>query len=73
MNITEQKRTHRYREQSSGYQWGEGGIDWQFGIDMYTLLYLKLIINKDLLYKNFLKILKSYVLLTTFKYIIWCC
>ena len=24
MNITEQKQTHRYRKQTSGYQWGEG-------------------------------------------------
>ena len=24
MNITKQKQTHRYREQTSGYQWGEG-------------------------------------------------
>ena len=31
--------------------WG-GGIDWEFGIDMYTLLYLKYITNKDLLYST---------------------
>ena len=24
MNITKKKETHRYREQTSGYQWGEG-------------------------------------------------
>ena len=24
MYITKQKQTHRYREQASGYQWGEG-------------------------------------------------
>ena len=24
MNITKRKQTHRYREQTSGYQWGEG-------------------------------------------------
>ena len=23
MNITKQKQTHSYREQTSGYQWGE--------------------------------------------------
>ena len=23
MNRTKQKQTHRYREQTSGYQWGE--------------------------------------------------
>ena len=26
-----------------------GGLNWEFGIDMYTLLYLKRITNKDLL------------------------
>ena len=31
--------------------WG-GGIDWEFGIDMYTLIYLKYITNKDLLYST---------------------
>ena len=25
----------------------EGGIDWEFEIDMYTLLYLKQISNRD--------------------------
>ena len=24
VNITKKKQTHRYREQTSGYQWGEG-------------------------------------------------
>ena len=24
VNITKNKQTHRYREQTSGYQWGEG-------------------------------------------------
>ena len=31
---------------------GEGGIDWEFGIDMYTLLHFKQITNKDLLYST---------------------
>ena len=32
---------------------GKGtGKDWEFGIDMYTLLYLKQITNKDLLYST---------------------
>ena len=26
-----------------------GGIDWEFGIDMYALLYLNYITNKDAL------------------------
>ena len=29
-----------------------GGIGWEFGTDMYTLLYLKQITNKDLLYST---------------------
>ena len=28
------------------------GIEWEFGIDMYTLLYLKQITKKDLLYST---------------------
>ena len=43
MNLfTKQKQTHRLRELmvTSG-RGGGGEIDWQFGIDMYTLLYLK--------------------------------
>ena len=34
-----------------GEGWG-GGIDREFGINMYTLLYLKWITNKDLLYST---------------------
>ena len=34
-----------------GEGWGEG-IFREFGIDMYTLLYLKCITNKDLLYST---------------------
>ena len=42
MNLfTEQKQTHRLREQTYGYQGGRvGGSDREFGIDVYTLLYL---------------------------------
>ena len=29
-----------------------GGIDYEFGIDMYILLYLKQVTNKDLLYST---------------------
>ena len=57
MNITKQKQTHRYREQTGGHQWGEGrgrgkgggGINWEIGIDLYMLLYIKQITNKNLL------------------------
>ena len=32
---------------------GQGeAIDWEFGIDTYTLLYLKQTTNKDLLYRQ---------------------
>ena len=29
-----------------------GGISWKIGIDIYTLLYIKQITNKDLLYST---------------------
>ena len=29
-----------------------GGINWEFGINIYTLLYIKEINNKDLLYST---------------------
>ena len=50
--LTKQKETHRLGEQTYGC-WGEGrgeGILREFGVDMYTLLCLKWITNKDLLY-----------------------
>jgi len=28
MNITKQKQTHRYREQTNGYQWRQGKWGW---------------------------------------------
>jgi len=45
--LTEQKETHRLREWTYGC-WGEGTVR-EFGMDMYTLLYLKRIMNKNLL------------------------
>ena len=30
MNKTKKKQTHRYREQTSGYQWGEGRGEGQY-------------------------------------------
>ena len=41
--LTEQKQTHRLREPTYGYRGGrvEEGIVREFGIDTYTLLYLK--------------------------------
>ena len=43
-------KTERDREWTYGC-WGKGWLT-DFGIDMYTLLYLKWIINKDLLYNT---------------------
>ena len=54
-----QKQRHRCREQTHGHQggnvagwWGGGVINWVIGIDMYTLMCIKLMTNKDLLYKK---------------------
>ena len=33
-------------------RWESGGIDWETGIDIYTLLYMKWVTNKDLLYST---------------------
>ena len=43
MYIAKQKETHGYREQSSGYQWGEGreGPRQGQGIKRHKLLYVK--------------------------------
>ena len=53
--FTKQKQTHRFREWTYGYQWGKlRGVKVvrEFGINMYTLLYLKWITNKDLQYRT---------------------
>ena len=53
MNLsTKQQETHRHREQTCGCQGERGGINQEFGINRYTLLYIKWINNKDLLYSN---------------------
>ena len=52
--VTKQKQTPRLREQTyscQGEEWG-GMIVQEFGMDRYTLLYLKWIANKDLLYST---------------------
>ena len=50
-----QKQRHRCREQTYGHQGGKvvgggGGMNWELGIDIYTLI--KQITNKNLLYKR---------------------
>ena len=40
--LTKQKYSHRCRKQTYGYKGGRrGGINWEIGIDIYTLLYVK--------------------------------
>ena len=59
-----QKLRHRCREQTYGHQegkaagagGGEGVMNWAIGIDMYTLMCIKLMTNKNLLYKTINKI-----------------
>ena len=54
-----QKLRHRCREKTYGHQWGKavgggaGGVmNWEIGIDMYTLMCIKWMTNKNLLYKK---------------------
>ena len=44
MNITKKKETHRYREQTRGYQWneGRGRGNMRWGIKRYQLLGIKI-------------------------------
>ena len=51
-NDTEQKQIHWLREQTYGYQveWVGGKDSYGVGVDMYTLLCLKWITSKNLLY-----------------------
>ena len=55
MSITNQKQTHRYREQTSGY-WGKerGRGKMEHGIKRYKLLilHIKYINYKDILYST---------------------
>ena len=55
-----QKLRHRCREQTYGQQGGKarggagggGVLNWAIGIDMYKLMCIKLMTNKNLLYKK---------------------
>ena len=57
-----QKLRHRCREQTYGRQGGKvaggwgGGMNWEIRIDMYTLICIKWMTNKNLLYKKINKI-----------------
>ena len=42
MNTTKMKQTYRYREQTSGYQWGEGSVEGKKGfrrLKVQTIMY----------------------------------
>ena len=60
--LARQKQRHRRREQMYGNQGGKveggggGGMNWEIGIDIYTLICIKQITNKNLLYKKINKI-----------------
>ena len=53
-----QKLRHRCREQMYGQQRGKvaggvgGGMNWEIGIDMYTVICIKWITNKNLVCKK---------------------
>ena len=52
-----QKWRHRCREHTYGHQGGKNGggvcvMNWEIGIDMYTLICIKWITNNNLLYKK---------------------
>ena len=55
-----QKLSHRCREPTYGHQGGKalgGGVmNWEIRIDMYILMCIKLMTNKNLLYKKINKI-----------------
>ena len=45
-----QKQRHRYKEQTYGYPgWKRGEMNWKIEIDIYILLSIKKITNKNLL------------------------
>ena len=50
------KWRHRCRGQMCGHQGGKvgngGGMNWEIGIDIYTLICIKWVTNKDLLYST---------------------
>ena len=77
MNLfTKQKQTHRhkkqtYRKQTYGYQRGKGeerGINQEFGINRYTLQYIKQKNNKDLLYSTVDHCIALYIQYTVITY-----
>ena len=70
-----QKLRHRCREQTYGHQGGKAAVGWGWwcaelgdGVDMYTLMCIKWMTNKNLLYKKINKIkFKKIVFLKRFR------
>ena len=60
-----QKQRHRCREQTYGHEGGKvvggggGEMNWEIRIDIYTIICIKQITNKNLLYKKINKIQKQ--------------
>ena len=53
MNLsTKQKSSFRYKKKIQLPRGNGGKISWKLRIDIYTLLYIKQITNKDLLYST---------------------
>ena len=54
MNLfTEQKKSHRGRKETHGYQAGRSrGVNWEAGTEGHAPLYAQQITNKDLLYST---------------------
>ena len=53
MHISTLQNRNRFTNLENEFMVTRGeGIDWEFGVDMYTLLYLKQITKKDLLYST---------------------
>ena len=46
---------------SKGGKWQVGGVmNWEIGIDIYTLIFMKWITNKNLLYKKKIRVAISH-------------
>ena len=50
--FTKEKQNYRCRKQTWLPGDGGGGINWEIGIDVYILLYIKQITSKNLLYST---------------------
>ena len=63
-NLQNRNRLTDLENESMAAGGKDGGVVMEFGVDMYTLLYLKWVINKDLLYGTG-NTVQCYVLITT--------